>query len=253
MTVTRSSTFIFQRTHDVIITSLLRQNDAAMSFWRYNDVIITSRVHWVHIQIPNHKMRNQGLCYSGLLFFQAPLMKSTKRSLMCVQSIGLTATYTNVPEKWFAIECASSEPVVFIAWQRRHSYLPISSGRIMNPLRMIVSNNGIAIVHKNNCLKVTVTLTWISIAIWTLCVLIYLDFDIHRLILQFHPLHYTDATWASHRLKSPSIQLFVQQLVYGKNWDGIKAPHYWPFMVNPSVTGRYPPKGPVMQLRVSMP
>ena len=31
-----------QRTHDVIITSLLRQNDVAMSFWRNDDVIITS-------------------------------------------------------------------------------------------------------------------------------------------------------------------------------------------------------------------
>ena len=35
-----------QRTHDVIIMSLLRQNDVATSFWRNNDVIITSRVRW---------------------------------------------------------------------------------------------------------------------------------------------------------------------------------------------------------------
>ena len=31
-----------QRTHDVMITSLLCQNDVATSFWRNNDVIITS-------------------------------------------------------------------------------------------------------------------------------------------------------------------------------------------------------------------
>ena len=35
-----------QQTHDAITTSLLRRNDVATSFPRYNDVIITSRVHW---------------------------------------------------------------------------------------------------------------------------------------------------------------------------------------------------------------
>ena len=35
------------RARDVIITSLLRQNDVATSFWRYYDVIITSCVSWV--------------------------------------------------------------------------------------------------------------------------------------------------------------------------------------------------------------
>ena len=33
-----------QRTHDVMITSLLRKNDVAMSFLRDTDVIITSRI-----------------------------------------------------------------------------------------------------------------------------------------------------------------------------------------------------------------
>ena len=36
-----------QRTHDAVITSLLRQNDVATSFWRYNFVIIASCVRWV--------------------------------------------------------------------------------------------------------------------------------------------------------------------------------------------------------------
>ena len=35
-----------QRAHDAITTSLLRQNDVATSFWRHNDVIITSCVRW---------------------------------------------------------------------------------------------------------------------------------------------------------------------------------------------------------------
>ena len=35
-----------QRTHDVIITSLLRQNDVTTSFWRNNDVIIMSCIRW---------------------------------------------------------------------------------------------------------------------------------------------------------------------------------------------------------------
>ena len=33
-------------THDVMLTSLFRQKDAATSFWRNNDVNITSCVRW---------------------------------------------------------------------------------------------------------------------------------------------------------------------------------------------------------------
>ena len=50
-----------QWTPDVPITSLLCQNDVAMSFWQTNDVIITSRVlresvclvRWVGIETKN--------------------------------------------------------------------------------------------------------------------------------------------------------------------------------------------------------
>ena len=42
-----------QRTHDVMITSSLRQHDVATSFCRYDDVIITSCVHWVGIPLPS--------------------------------------------------------------------------------------------------------------------------------------------------------------------------------------------------------
>ena len=38
---------ISQRTHDTMITLLLRQNDVATPFWRNNDVIITSHARWV--------------------------------------------------------------------------------------------------------------------------------------------------------------------------------------------------------------
>ena len=38
-----------QRSHVIIITSLLRQNDAATSFWHNNYVIITPCVHWMWI------------------------------------------------------------------------------------------------------------------------------------------------------------------------------------------------------------
>ena len=37
----------YQCTHGVKITSLLRQNDVAVSFWRNNDVIITSCIGWI--------------------------------------------------------------------------------------------------------------------------------------------------------------------------------------------------------------
>ena len=39
-------TNVTQRTHGVMITSLLRQHDVSTSLWRNNDVIITSRVRW---------------------------------------------------------------------------------------------------------------------------------------------------------------------------------------------------------------
>ena len=53
-----------QRAHDVIITSLLRQNDVTTSFWRKNDVTITSCVRWVRAQIrighnPTNTQRNK--------------------------------------------------------------------------------------------------------------------------------------------------------------------------------------------------
>ena len=35
-----------QRTHDAILTSFLRQNDVATSFWLYNDVVIALHVRW---------------------------------------------------------------------------------------------------------------------------------------------------------------------------------------------------------------
>ena len=38
-------------THDAIITSSLRLNNVATSFWRYNDIIITSCTHWEDILI----------------------------------------------------------------------------------------------------------------------------------------------------------------------------------------------------------
>ena len=44
-----------QRAHDVIIASLLRQNDVGTSFWRTNNVIITSRVR----RVPNAGPRQQ--------------------------------------------------------------------------------------------------------------------------------------------------------------------------------------------------
>ena len=39
-----------QRARNTIITSSLRQNDVATSFWRNNDFIIASCVRWVHIE-----------------------------------------------------------------------------------------------------------------------------------------------------------------------------------------------------------
>ena len=38
--------YVAQRTHDVIMTSVSRQNDLKTSFWRNTDVIITSCVRW---------------------------------------------------------------------------------------------------------------------------------------------------------------------------------------------------------------
>ena len=52
-----------RRTHDAVVTSLLRQNDFAMSLWRNNAVIIASRVYWVgyHAIIFNARIINQSI------------------------------------------------------------------------------------------------------------------------------------------------------------------------------------------------
>ena len=42
----KSVSILSQRTHDAITPSLLRQNDFTTSFWRNNDVIIASCMHW---------------------------------------------------------------------------------------------------------------------------------------------------------------------------------------------------------------
>ena len=44
-----TSVLLLQRKHDVIITSVLRQNDVAASFWRNNGVIIASYVRRVSV------------------------------------------------------------------------------------------------------------------------------------------------------------------------------------------------------------
>ena len=54
-----------QRTHDVIITSLLRQNDVATSFWRNNDVVITSCVRWVLGDGKSKQTTRQSECQCG--------------------------------------------------------------------------------------------------------------------------------------------------------------------------------------------
>ena len=63
-----------QWTYDSILTSLLCQNDVNTSFWRNNDIIITSCVHWVVVLIKHHlnsqqKMQNhEGETWGCLLW-----------------------------------------------------------------------------------------------------------------------------------------------------------------------------------------
>ena len=64
-----------QRAHNVIITSLLRQNDVAASFWLNNDVIITLCVRWdlefddiVCETAPCMICRPQNRCWFNVLF-----------------------------------------------------------------------------------------------------------------------------------------------------------------------------------------
>ena len=47
----------FQRAHDAMITSLLRQNDVATSFCRNNDVIIVSCARWVVLWSNRYRCR----------------------------------------------------------------------------------------------------------------------------------------------------------------------------------------------------
>ena len=59
-----------QRTYDVIITSLLRQNEIATSFWRNNGLIITSCAHWecADIRAGRYKVTRFLIAYWPLLY-----------------------------------------------------------------------------------------------------------------------------------------------------------------------------------------
>ena len=73
-----------QRTHDVMITSLLRQNDVAVSFWRYNDVFITLCVHWELLTLSlQHKWVTTpgALCWSLRRVWGLPWPGSGKRPM----------------------------------------------------------------------------------------------------------------------------------------------------------------------------
>ena len=61
-----SLVMIMQRTHDIMITPLLRQSEIATPFWRDNDVIIALRVRWEHDISYNTatRMAELGLLYT---------------------------------------------------------------------------------------------------------------------------------------------------------------------------------------------
>ena len=70
---------ITQRTRDVMITSLLRQNDVVTLFWRNNDVIIVPCVHWawlwwVNIFYLNHGENDRSLSKPIMSYFNIYLM-----------------------------------------------------------------------------------------------------------------------------------------------------------------------------------
>ena len=46
----------------------------------------------------------------------------------------------------------------------------------------------------------------------------------------FNVAHHSDVTWASIRLKSPTIRLFRQRLFQSNNKEHSKAPDHWPFL-----------------------
>ena len=54
------------RAHDVIITSLLRQNDVTTSFWRNDYVIIALCVHWEHNGQSSNAREASGLKFTKL-------------------------------------------------------------------------------------------------------------------------------------------------------------------------------------------
>ena len=77
-----------QWTRDAIITSLLRQNDIATSFWRYNDVIITSCVRWI-------------LIWSGLILTRSIIIYFYIHDVICMYQ---TLNSQNTPHMWYLKE-----------------------------------------------------------------------------------------------------------------------------------------------------
>ena len=85
-----------QRTHGTMITSLLRQNDVATSFWRNNDVMIAPHAHWKGTSswITSYWLRwpfgpsngCQPACYPVIIEYDLPLCPRLRhRCLWCVR------------------------------------------------------------------------------------------------------------------------------------------------------------------------
>ena len=76
------------RTHDVIITLLLRKNDVVTSFWRNNDVIITACFRWAIISRTPTKAKNSNISVVA-------------RSLFNLESISISSWFNQTKGLWY--------------------------------------------------------------------------------------------------------------------------------------------------------
>ena len=96
--------FPSQWTHAVIITSLLRQNDVAASFWRNNDVITTVCVHW-------------GCTFTDVPFNKLELHRNNSESTL---HIDFSPWFAN-SQVFFSIHAISQPGSLHTALQRKYT------------------------------------------------------------------------------------------------------------------------------------
>ena len=115
-----------QRTHDIEITSLLHQNDVITSFWRNNDVIITSCVRWdLSMSSPWFTVVSTGVHFSAGTWFGVLLYaeaNTTPFSPSVTMAVWAPSSRNQRTAVWASSMVVTGWPVNNSAWAQENNF-----------------------------------------------------------------------------------------------------------------------------------